>query len=264
MKTILVTNDDGINSPGILAAAVALLPLGRVVVVAPREQHTSTGRSFPSGSDGVIRRNDLVWQDRVIEGWSVGGSPAQTVQHALLEILPNHPDLTVSGINYGENVGSGVTISGTVGAALESASMGIPAMAVSLQMLSEGWYDYEDLDFSAAAWFTAHFAGKVLAQRLPFDADLLKIEIPADATCETPWRVVRQSRHRYYIPYLIRESSQEQKRTIGARIDVNPQDVEPNSDVRALYLDREVAVTPMSIDMTARINLEKLAGQLGG
>jgi len=67
---------------------------------------------------------------------AVGGTPAQAVLHAVLEILPRKPDLVVSGINYGENVGSGVTVSGTVGAALDAAGLGIPALAVSLETYS--------------------------------------------------------------------------------------------------------------------------------
>ena len=142
MTLILVTNDDGIQSPGLWAAAGALLPLGRVVIAAPREQQTSTGRSLPVSSDGRILAYPLEIAGQTLEAYSVGGTPAQAVLHAVLEILPERPDLVVSGINYGENVGSGVTISGTVGAALEAGALGIPALAVSLQMLSENWYSY--------------------------------------------------------------------------------------------------------------------------
>lgn len=262
MKLILVTNDDGIESPGLLAAAAAVLPLGRVVVVAPRHQHTSTGRSFPVSSDGMITQWPLTWQGKELEGWAVGGSPAQTVLHALLEVLPQTPDLVVSGINYGENVGSGVTISGTVGAAMEAASMGVPALAVSLQMLSDAWYSYEDLDFSAAMHFTAHFAGEVLQKQLPRDVDLLKIEVPANASEHTPWRLVSQSRARYYAPFVVREGLRTERGSIGARIQVDETVVEPNSDVRTLYLDHEVAVTPLSIDLTSRTDFSALEAQL--
>ena len=120
---ILLTNDDGIQSPGLWAAAAALSKLGYVTVAAPRDQASSTGRSLPRVSEGgrieqkILRINDQQWPV-----YAVGGTPAQVVLHALLEIMPGPPHLVVSGINYGENLGTSVTISGTVGAAMEGAA----------------------------------------------------------------------------------------------------------------------------------------------
>jgi 5'-nucleotidase len=262
MTLILVTNDDGIQSPGLWAAAGALLPLGRVVIAAPREQQTSTGRSLPVSSDGRILAYPLEIAGQTLEAYSVGGTPAQAVLHAVLEILPERPDLVVSGINYGENVGSGVTISGTVGAALEAGALGIPALAVSLQMLSENWYSYENLDFAVSAHFTALFARAVLEKGLPEDADFLKIEVPERATPETPWKMTRQSRHRYYRPYLIREGGWDERGFISARVKVQQHEVEPDSDVYALVYEQLVAVTPMSVDLTARVDLAALTARL--
>jgi 5'-nucleotidase len=263
VKYILVTNDDGIESPGLWAAVKTLLPLGKVIVAAPREQQTSTGRSMPVTSDGHITRYPYFLDGQEIEAYAIGGTPAQSVLHAILEIMPEDPDLVVSGINYGENVGSGVTISGTVGAALEAGSQRIPALAVSLQMLSENWFSYENLDFSTAAHYTAMFARSLLAIGLPIDVDLLKIEIPASATIQTPWRVTRQSRVRYYSPYLIREGGWDARGYISARIEVNPNDVEPDSDVQAVLYDQVVSVTPLSIDLTSRVDFNQLAKRLG-
>ena len=263
MKYILVTNDDGIESPGLWAAVGALLPLGKVVVAAPREQQTSTGRSMPVSSDGRITPYPYTLDGQQVEAYAVGGSPAQSVQHAVLEIMPEYPDLVVSGVNYGENVGTGVTISGTVGAALEAGALGIPALAVSLQMLTENWYSYENLDFSAAAHFTSLFARSVLAMGLPPDADLLKIEIPASANPKTVWRVTRQSRARYYSPYLTREGGWDAKGILSSRIEVNPNDVEPDSDVQAVLYDHVVSVSPLSIDLTSRVDFNVLGKRLG-
>jgi 5'-nucleotidase len=262
MKLILVTNDDGIESPGLLAAAGAMLPLGQVVVAAPREQQTSTGRSLPTGSDGRIEHRQLDWDGQALEAYAVGGTPAQAVLHAVLEILPRQPDIVVSGINYGENVGSGVTISGTVGAALEAGALGLPALAVSLQMLSENWYSYEQLDFSAAAHFAAYFARAVLERGLPVDADLLKIEVPVEATPQTAWKLVRQSRQRYYNPYLVRTDGWNEPGYVSARIQVERGEVEPDSDVYALLYEKIVAVTPLSVDLTARVNWAALDHRL--
>ncbi len=130
---ILLTNDDGIQSPGLWTAAGALSNLGYVHVVAPRDQFSGAGRSMPSNSDGVIKPQQMRVNEKDWTVYAVGGTPAQTVQHAILEILPERPDLVVAGINYGENLGTGVTVSGTVGAALEGASLGIPSLAISLE-----------------------------------------------------------------------------------------------------------------------------------
>jgi 5'-nucleotidase len=92
----------------------------------------------------------------------------------VLEILPVRPDLVVSGINYGENVGSGITISGTVGAAMEGASLGVPSLAVSLETSEEHHLSYSaEVDFSAAAYFTAYFARLLLERNMPADVHLL-------------------------------------------------------------------------------------------
>ncbi len=261
---ILLTNDDGIQSPGIAAAAAALAPLGELVVAAPRDQQTSAGRSLPVTTDGRIERVNMPVAGAQVEAYAVGGTPAQSVLHAVLEIVPRQPNLVVSGINYGENVGTGITVSGTVGAALEAAALGIPALAVSLQILGEEWYTYHDLDFSAAAAFTARFARSLLGRALPADVDLLKVDVPSEATPETPWRITRQSRQRYYMPYLIRDGGWDTRGFVSARIKVKQEEVEPDSDVYALVYDKVVSVTPVSIDLTSRTDLSSLGMMLEG
>ena len=155
-RQILLTNDDGIRSPGLWTAAGALSQLGFVHVVAPRDQFSGAGRSLPITSDGLIEERALEVNGKRWTIYSVGGTPAQTVLHAVLEILPDRPDLVVSGINYGENLGTGITVSGTVGAALEAASLGIPALAMSLETEKEYHLSYSpEIDFTAAGYFTA-------------------------------------------------------------------------------------------------------------
>jgi len=117
-KQILLTNDDGIDSPGLWAAAEYLAPLGFVTVVAPRQQWSGAGRSLPIQTEGRITLQQLTVAGQPWKAYAVDGSPAQAVLHALVELMPAYPDLIVAGINYGENVGSGVTISGTIGATL--------------------------------------------------------------------------------------------------------------------------------------------------
>jgi 5'-nucleotidase len=260
---ILLTNDDGIRSPGLWAAAQALSEIGFVHVAAPREQSSGAGRSLASTSDGLIQVLGVPVNGQLWKVHAVGGTPAQAVQHAVLEILPEVPDLVVSGINYGENVGSGVTISGTVGAALEAASLGIPALAVSLETdIAHHGSHSKEVDFSTAAHFTSFFARLVLSRRLADDVDVLKIDIPADATPQTSWTITRLSRRRYFIPTAPDRSSWDVPGVMGYRYSDELEKDDPASDSYALRVRRFVAVTPLSLDLTSRVDLSKLEASL--
>ena len=256
---ILLSNDDGINSPGLHAAAEALKDLGKVTIAAPRDQASATGRSMPPGSDGSITPTTLTINHHQWKAFAVGGTPAQVIQHGVLEIMPEQPDLIVAGINYGENVGTSITISGTIGAALEAAALGIPAIAVSLQLLEKEHFDnYAPLDFSPTAYFLKYFARLVLQQNLPEDIDLLKIDIPADASIDTPWRITRLAKHRYYQPESSGRKNWKDKSSIWYHSKVKKEQVPENSDVYAILFDKVVSVTPISMDMTSRVDLNNL------
>lgn len=259
---ILLTNDDGILSPGLWAAAAALSEIGYVTVAAPREQVTAAGRSLSRSYDGRIERMNLTIGGQDWPVFAIGGTPAQTVQHAVLEIMPTPPDLIVAGINYGENVGLSITASGTIGAAIEGATLGIPALAVSLQIASTDYLTYHDLDFTPAAFFTQLFARMLLRSRqqkdFAPDIDLLKIDVPAEATLKTPWRVTRLAHHSYYLPKPKRPVAWDQPYYIDGAPLVTRDEVSPDSDVYALVFDKVVSVTPISLDMTSRVDLNQL------
>ncbi len=258
-RQILLTNDDGIDSPGLWAAAEALSTLGYVHVVAPIEQWSGAGRSLLGSSDGRIKPQTLRVHDKDWTIYGVGGTPAQAVLHGLFELMPTPPDLVVSGINYGENPGEGITASGTIGAALEAASNGFPALAISLETCPEHYLSLStDVDFSAAAHFTHHFARVLLEKPLPADVDVLKIEVPMDATHQTPWKMTRLSRQRYYRSFKPLRAAWEQpvKFPYARRdeFDNEPQD----TDVYTLRVEHQVAVTPLSLDFTSRTALMEL------
>jgi 5'-nucleotidase len=262
---ILLTNDDGIQSPGLWAAAGALSSLGYVHVVAPRDQFSGAGRSLPSRSDGLIAPQEMIVNGKLWTVYSVGGTPAQAVLHAIFEILPQQmgldkPDLVVSGINYGENLGLGVTVSGTVGAALEAAARGIPAIAASLETDQSHHLTYStDVDFSAAAYFTTLFARQMLERRLPPDVDVLKVDVPCDATPQTPWEITRLSHQSYYEPTAPERTSWDVPKTVGYHQIEDPHQSSADSDVYALRVRRHTSVTPLSLDLTSRVNLGELA-----
>ncbi|MBN1659307.1 MAG: 5'/3'-nucleotidase SurE [Anaerolineae bacterium] len=256
---ILMTCDDGIESPGLRAAVRAMLPLGDVIVASPCEQQSGAGRSLPTFHDGAIHQVEYEVDGVPVLAYGTFGSPAQAVIYALVELVPRRPALCVSGINFGENVGSGVTASGTVGAAIEAADDGVPALAVSLQTPQEFHYRHSDqVDFTAAIHFTRLFARQMLALDMPVDVDVLKIDVPASATPDTPWRVTRLSRQRYFHATPSGREYLEEKRRLGYKMLVEHDTLEPDSDTWAIVVDRVVSVTPLSLDLTSRVILAEL------
>lgn len=258
-KQILLTNDDGILSPGLWAAASVLADLGFVTVVAPKEQYSGSGRSFPRGSDGIIEKKlvQVNGQEWVVH--AVGGSPAQAVLHGVLEVLPHPPDLVVSGINFGENIGTGITASGTVGAALEAASIGIPALAASLETPIEHHFSLSDeIDFAAAAYFTKYFARILMTQKMPEDVDILKLDVPFQAKIDTPWEITRISRVRIFEALPPQRQEWSQPGQIGYTFRSNLESVEPGTDTHTLRIKQAVSVTPISLDLTSRVDLKEL------
>ena len=134
MPTILLTNDDGVSAPGLAALAEALNLLGDLIVVAPAEESSAMSHAL------TVRRPLTV--DTVAPGWlAVDGTPTDCVNVAVSQLLTTPPDLVVSGINNGLNVGDAVTYSGTVAGALEGILLGIPAIAVSQQRTLPMRYD---------------------------------------------------------------------------------------------------------------------------
>jgi len=256
---ILLTNDDSIHSPGLWAAAEALDTLGWVHVVAPRNQQTGVGRSLPMQSSGIIEEMTLHVNGKDWQVFAVDGSPGQAVLHGVYDVIKAKPDLVVSGINYGENVGSGVTISGTVGAAIEAATLGIPALAVSMQTGTEHHFTLsQNVNFSTAGYFTHKFASKMLKSKLPADVDVIKLDIPLGATPETPWVLTRQSRQRYYVPVPAERKSTSDQGPVGYEIRYDPQDLEKGSDANILLVEKKVSITPLSIDLTSRTEFKTL------
>ena len=256
---ILLTNDDGIKSPGLWAAAEALSELGFVTVVAPRDQSSGMGRSLPITSDGIIREERLQIKGQDWPVYAVGGTPAQAVLHGILEVMPQKPDLVVSGINYGANLGTGITISGTVGAAMEAAALGFRALAVSLETAQEHHLSYSrEVDFSSAAHFTLQFA-RLLMEKQPFpDVDLLKVDVPSNASPDTGWMLTRLARQRYYDPVAPERKSWSVPGTVGYREAPDLKEEPSDSDVYVLRDKRLISVTPISLDMTSRVDFGTL------
>jgi 5'-nucleotidase len=262
---ILFTNDDGIESPGLMAAAEAFVDIGEILIVAPREQQSGMGRSLPITNEGRIYPREAMIGGEKITIYAVDGTPAQAVQHGVLELAPRLPSLVVSGINYGENTGNGVTISGTVGAAIEGASLGIPSIALSQQTPKDLHLTYSpEVDFSTAAHFARQFGLWLMGSRRPDDVDVLKVDVPLNATPETPWRITRISRRRVYWPTRPERIALNDVGKLGYRFDSDPSQAEPDSDVYAVMHDGVVSVSPLSLDMTSRTDMFRLFQLLSG
>jgi 5'-nucleotidase len=259
---ILVTNDDGISSPGLHAAAGAVAGLGDLLIMAPSTQQTSAGRSYPPVCDQAIYPTEIPLGPGgpLHPAYHAPVSPAQAVLMAQLDLAPRPIDLCVSGINYGENIGSGITISGTVGAAIEAVSLGIPALAVSQEVHLDFHYNHSDqTDFTAAMSFTTYFARQMLAKGLPPGVDLLKIDVPEEATPDTPWQAARVSRQRYYMPLPSGRTRLDEQKRIAYRVDFDAEAVEPDSDISLLAIAKKVAVVPITVDLTAPVSLGDVA-----
>jgi 5'-nucleotidase len=251
---ILVTNDDGIESDGLWAAAEALLPLGEVLVVAPDRQWSGGGRSMPPHVTGRIRPATREIHGQRVAAYAVDASPALAVQHAVLELAERPLSLVVSGINFGLNLGTEVTISGTVGAALEAASFDIPALAVSLEMDPANYLTGDRLaDYTVAMACIQEFSWHQLVHLPRHDVDVFNINVPADATALTPWRLTRLSRQRYFRPSAPDRAGGEGRPGYTVMDDVGR--LEVDSDIWTLRIDRLISVTPLSLDLTSRIDL---------
>lgn len=254
---ILFTNDDGIASPGLWAVAQTFEGFADIVIAAPIRQQSGTGRSLPNTSTGAVTPQE----GKPLPAWSVDGTPAQAVQHGIIEIAKRKPDLVISGINYGENAGNGITISGTVGAALEAASFGIKAIAVSQQTDHNLHLSYStSVDFSTGAYFTRKFAEWFLKAEDSAlqDVDILKLDLPMSATPDTPWRMTRLSKKRVYSPTMPDRTTSYSPQILGYSMTLDPTEAEPNSDIYAIFVDKVVSLTPISLDMTSRLDLSTL------
>ncbi len=179
---ILVTNDDGIHSPGILTLAEALAGVGQVVVAAPDRERSAAGHSLTLHSP--LRAEEIA-----PGRFAIDGTPTDCVNLGIHGLLCARPDLVVSGINRGGNLGDDITYSGTVAAAMEATLMGVPAFAVSLEASS-----FKAADFLVAADLAARLARVVAAQGLPADT-FLNVNVPAGSPGGV--RLTRQGRRRY-------------------------------------------------------------------
>lgn len=187
-KIILITNDDGITSPGIAALVEAVKGMGRVVVVAPDKPQSGMGHAITIGLPLRMAKVKL-WED--VEAWSCSGTPVDCVKLAVDKVLHRRPDMCLSGINHGANHSINVIYSGTMSAALEASIEGIPSIGFSL-------LDYSlEADFSGAKFYARHLVEQIIGKNI--DKHLcLNVNIPAQpAELLKGLKVCRQAYAKY-------------------------------------------------------------------
>ena len=240
MTSIIVTNDDGYDAPGILALAAAMRSLGQVQVCAPATNQSASGHKITLHQDIAYTRCAI---GAGIPAIAVGGSPADCIALSLLGLVDGKPDIVVAGINRGENMGQDLTYSGTVSAALEAAIGGIPALAVSLARADA---DHPD-DYQVAARVAQAIAAMVLRHGLPAYT-ILNVNVPPVQKLEE-LRGIRLTRQgvRIYRDSLV-EVSEGVVRVEGEPPTANTDEL--GTDVWAVHRDF-VSVTPVHLDMTA-------------
>ena len=245
----LISNDDGVNASGILACKNAVENLCETVVVAPETQQSGIGHALTLYEP--LRVNEIILRDGS-KGYGVTGTPTDAVTIGLFEILDEKPDLMISGINTGYNIGQAeLTTSGTVGAAIEAASFGIPTIAISQEVTRDD-IKFEtgenDVDFTHAKKMLNKLAKIVLKKGLPEGIDLLNVNVPAYPV-DDEFEVVNLG-ERMYVPVI--ETREDPRGRPYYWIGGEPYSTyEEGSDGYELKIKQKTTITPLKIDLTA-------------
>ena len=251
----LISNDDGITSSGILKAKTSIEELCDVCVVAPEIQQSGIGHAITLYEP--LRVNKVTLRDGST-GYSVSGTPTDAVSIALFKILDEKPDIMISGINTGYNLGQAeLTTSGTLGAAIEAASFGIPTIAISQEVTRDD-IKFEngeisiDLDF--AGMMLKKLVKRILKKGLPEGIDLLNVNIPENPINEE-FEIARLGK-RMYTPIIEKRLDPREKPYywIGG---VPYEKDKPGSDGYELKQNQKTTVTPLKIDLTADMSMLK-------
>jgi 5'/3'-nucleotidase len=253
---VLLTNDDGIRAPGLNALRLALLevPGVELSVVAPNANQSATARSITTRRPLVVEEVDF--GDGTM-GFAADGTPVDCVRLAALGLVSGSPELIVSGINHGSNLGDDITYSGTVAAALEGVVLGVPGIAVSQQSMAREM-DFrlgDEFDFGESAAFTARLVEELESLPLP-EGTLLNINCPAGEVKGA--RATKLGRRIYRDKLELRDES-DGRRVYRIYGDDPSYHQEPGTDFAAIA-DRQIAVTPLHFDLTAIGALEELGG----
>jgi 5'-nucleotidase len=250
---VLISNDDGIDAPGILALVLEMKKIAIVTVVAPDRQQSAVGHAITMNyplRTAPVRKNGEFF------GYAVDGTPADAVKLGVRFLLKEKPDLLMSGINHGSNTAINILYSGTVSAATEGTILGIPSIAVSLTT-------HDQADFSYAAKFAARLAGRVVAEGLP-QGTLLNVNVPAVPEEKISGvRITRQGNSSWEDTFDVRRdpAGREYFWLTGS---MAIKDTDPETDQIAVR-ENFISVTPIHYELTDLPQLERMKRwSLGG
>jgi 5'-nucleotidase len=238
---ILLTNDDGIRHPGLVAMYRELTKLGEVHVVAPETVQSATGHGVTISTPLLT---DRVTVEETFTGIAVDGRPADCVKLAVAQLLPRQPDLVISGINSGANVGINVIYSGTVAAAIEAAFLGLPSIALSLYLRKD-----VETDYKVAARRSIEVIEKILAAGLR-GGQVVNVNLPAVPANQQPAgiKIVRQCTQPWVDTYDRRQDPRGRDYYWNSSVFTLRQ-TDEDTDVAALR-DKFITVTPLQFDLT--------------
>ncbi|TMA25193.1 MAG: 5'/3'-nucleotidase SurE [Deltaproteobacteria bacterium] len=241
---ILVSNDDGVEAPGLRALVEALALLGEVVVCAPDREQSATSRSISLHRPLRIEKLPP-WG--AVERWAVDGTPTDAVYIGLNHVLKaRRPDVVASGINRGPNLANDVHYSGTVAAAMEGCVGGVPSFAIS---------QVKGRDYQHAARFAAALAGQVAKHGLP-NGTLLNVNVPRDPTGAQITKIGKRS----YLASVVEKLDPRGRAYYWIGGDEQAHENVPGSDCNAVFDRGLISVTPLHLDLTQHALVEELRG----
>jgi 5'-nucleotidase len=247
---ILLTNDDGIQAPGLRALVEALRPLARLSVFAPEHNWSAAGHTKTMHKPLRVARYPLAaTEGGNLQAFTSTGAPSDCVALALLGILPDRPDMVVSGINQGANLGHDVTYSGTVAAAMEAAIFGLPALAVSLD-------SHESQDYDLAGRVAACVVSRVQEHGLPPNT-ILNVNIPPLGPGELAGVAITRLGRRVYRDVLVERRDPRERPYYWIGGEPPGGHLDEGTDIWALAQGL-VSVTPIHLDMTAHDLIPRL------
>lgn len=246
---ILLTNDDGIHAPGLKALeTIARQFSDDIWICAPAEEQSGAGHSLTLNEPVRLRQHDE-------RRFSVRGTPTDAVTMALRKVLPSPPDVILSGINRGANLGDDITYSGTVSAAIEGALAGIRSIALSQVYAQEGMAD--NVPFAAAIEWGAKVLAPLLDAPLP-ERTLVNVNFPALPPEEIKGiRAVRQGFHDYARGSVIEGTDPRGYRYYWFGLDPIEHTLDQGTDLEAID-DGYISVTPLQLDLTHHTSLNQL------
>jgi 5'-nucleotidase len=246
---ILLTNDDGIYAPGLRALLPELRKLGEVVVIAPAGEQSAVGHSVTLTTPLIVQ--EVLDERQSFLGWAVEGKPADCIKLALRELLPQPPDVIVSGLNAGSNAGINVLYSGTVAAAIEGAFFKVTSFATSLE-----YTKLRPLDFSRGAAIARAVVEQILVHDPP-SGSLFNVNVPSlERGPVRGVRVVPQNIAPYVEGYD-RRTDPRGRVYFWSTPEFNCPDPHPDTDVTALA-DNYVTVTPLQFDLTDSARMKEM------